>query len=389
MTTLDTSQEGYPPLHPVFSVSDFVALVNQTFELAHSYVEVEGEISSFRVSKNKWVYFDLKDETASLKCFASVYALPGPLEDGMKVRLAGSPRLHPLYNFSFQVRSITPVGEGSLRHAASLLAEKLQKEGLFDEVRKRRLPYPPKRVALVAAGDSAAYVDFIKVSTARWGGLQIMHYNVLVQGQKAPLEIVAVLATINEATITPDVVVLIRGGGSVDDLAAWNDERVVRAIAGSRAPTLAAIGHEVDVVLSELVADRRASTPSNAAELLVPDRKEQIRYIRSYNRLLDERLAGAILLQQSSLAVYAARLDEELASIYRRSRHSVETSHQLLLALDPERPLRQGYALVQKTDGSIVTKAEALHVPDEFLVKFFDGTVLSRVKKVVAIKEKL
>ncbi|MCA9327515.1 exodeoxyribonuclease VII large subunit, partial [Candidatus Saccharibacteria bacterium] len=114
----------------VLGVSEFVAYVNQTLEVAYPHLEVEGELSNFRVSKNKWVYFDLKDETASLRCFATVYALPGPLEDGMVVRAAGSPRVHPLYNFSFNVQHIVPVGEGSLRRAADLLAAKLEKEGL-------------------------------------------------------------------------------------------------------------------------------------------------------------------------------------------------------------------------------------------------------------------
>ena len=171
-------------VNPAFSVSDFVAVLNQTLEFAYPYVEVQGELSNFRVSKNRWVYFDLKDEAASLKCFATVYALPGPLEDGMVVRVVGSPRLHPLYNFSFQVQSIVPVGEGALRRAADLLAAKLEKEGLFDPTRKRALPYPPRRVALITAGDSAAYADFIKITSARWGGLAIDHYSVLVRANR-------------------------------------------------------------------------------------------------------------------------------------------------------------------------------------------------------------
>ncbi len=369
-------------VNPAFSVSDFVVALNQTLEFAYSYVEVQGELSNFRVSKNKWVYFDLKDETASLKCFTTVYALPGPLEDGMVVRVAGSPRLHPLYNFSFQVQSIVPIGEGALRRAADLLAAKLEAEGLFDASRKRPLPYPPRRIALITAGDSAAYADFMKISNARWGGLHIVHYNVLVQGEQAPGEIVAALKRVNESDAAPDVVVMVRGGGSADDLAAWSDERVVRAVAGSRVPTLVAIGHEIDVSLAELAADSRASTPSNAAELLLPDRKEELRHLRAYLRRLDEQLMVSITRRRTGLVMLTERLDEELRQVAQLARQRLTTAQSLLAAYDPVRPLSQGYAFVQASSGKTVTRAAQLQEGNEIEVKFIDGKVVSQVKTV-------
>src|SRR5690606_31853852 len=123
-------------------------------------VTVVGELASFRVSKNRWVYFDLKDENASVKFFGTVYQLPGPLEDGLMVQVTGTPRLHPLYGFSITAQSLQPVGEGSLRRAAALLEAKLRSEGLFDDSRKRSLPYPPSRIGLITSGESAAYHDF-------------------------------------------------------------------------------------------------------------------------------------------------------------------------------------------------------------------------------------
>ncbi len=218
------------------------------------------------------MYFDLKDDESSVKFFGTVYALPGPLEDGMVVRVSGSPRLHPQYGFSVNYTNIQPVGEGSLRKAADLLAAKLEKEGLFAPERKRALPYPPGRVALITAGGSAAYADFVKILNARWRGVAVEHFDVLVQGEQAPGQIVSAIAAANALAAVPDVLVLTRGGGSAEDLAAFSTEPVVRAVAGSRVPTLVAIGHEVDFSLAELAADRRASTPSNAAELLTPDR---------------------------------------------------------------------------------------------------------------------
>ena len=152
----------------ILGVSDFVTYVNQTLETAYPYVTIEGELANFRVSRNRWVYFDLKDAEASVRFFGTVYALPGPLEDGMVLRVSGNPRLHSQFGFSVNVQTITPVGEGSLRRAADLLAAKLQAEGLFALERKRVLPYPPRRIALLTADKSAAYVDFLKILNARW-----------------------------------------------------------------------------------------------------------------------------------------------------------------------------------------------------------------------------
>ncbi|MBL8122125.1 exodeoxyribonuclease VII large subunit [Candidatus Saccharibacteria bacterium] len=372
---------------PTFSVSDFVAALNQTLEFTYPYVEIEGELSNFRVSKNKWVYFDLKDETASLKCFSTVYALPGPLEDGMVVRVAGSPRLHPLYNFSFQVQSILPVGEGSLRRAADLLAAKLEAEGLFDPSRKRPLPFPPRHIALITAADSAAYADFIKITATRWGGLEIDLYSVLVQGEQAPAEIIAALKTVNESNSTPEVVVLVRGGGSADDLAAWSDERVVRAVAGSRVPTMVAIGHEVDTCLAELAADVRASTPSNAAELLVPDKQQELRHLRAYERRLNERLTAIVMHRRTGLVTLAERLDEELMAALEQAKKQFGTATKLLVAYDPGRPLRQGYAVVRSSVGGVVTKAKNIQLDDLIEVELIDGKLASQVKKITMNKK--
>ncbi len=374
--------------NPVFRVSDFVAALNQTLEFAYPYIEIEGELSNFHVSKNKWVYFDLKDETASLKCFATIFSLPGPLEDGMIVRATGNPRLHPLYNFSFQVQAVQPVGEGALKRAANLLAAKLEKEGLFDPSRKRPLPYPPRRVALITAGDSAAYADFVKITNARWGGMVITHYNVLVQGEKAPGEIVSALKQANETEQLAEVIVLIRGGGSAEDLAAWNDERVVRAVAASRVPTLVAIGHEVDVSLAELAADRRASTPSNAAELLVPDKREELRHLRAYERRLNEQLSHVIMRRRTGLVMLAERLDEELQVAAQHARVRLDAARKLMLAFDPHRPLRQGYSLTY-AGTELVTRAAQLQAGFEIEVKFTDGKVSSQVKSAQLVKEEM
>src|SRR3989344_5479677 len=274
------------PLTP----SEFVALFNQTLEAAWPVVVIEGELSDFRIAKNKWAYFDLKDEEASVRFFGSVYVLPGPLTDGLTVRVAGTPRLHPRFGFTINIQSIVPVGEGSLRKAAELLRRKLEAEGLFAPERKRTLPEIPEVVGLITASDSAAYADFSKTLRERWGGLEVQLIDVYVQGEQAPGQITTAIATFNRRAEPREVLVITRGGGSLDDLAAFNDERVVRAVAASRTPTLVAIGHEGDISLAELAADVRASTPSNAAALLMPDKKHELSLLKQIKKDISGRL---------------------------------------------------------------------------------------------------
>src|SRR5581483_12363015 len=156
------------PTEIIFTPADFIAALNQTLEFAYPSVVIEGELSNFRVSKNRWVYFDLKDELASVPLFGTVYSLPGPLEDGLTIRVVGMPRMHPRFGFSVNFQSILPVGEGSLKKAADLLLQKLSAEGLFEPERKRPLPQIPETIGLVTAAGSAAAADFEKILNERW-----------------------------------------------------------------------------------------------------------------------------------------------------------------------------------------------------------------------------
>lgn len=365
----------------VLQVSEFVAFVNQTLEVAYPFVGIEGEVSSFRVSKGKWVYFDLKDAVATVRCFTTVYALSGPLEDGMMVRVMGTPRLHPLYNFTFNVQTVAAVGEGALRRQADLLRAKLEAEGLFDTTRKRSLPVVPRHIALVASGQSAAYADFIKIASARWGSLVIDHYEVQVQGEAAPEQIVRAVTAANAQPELPEVVVLVRGGGSVEDLAAFSDERVVRAVAASRVPTMVAIGHEVDVALAELAADVRASTPSNAAELLLPDKAEEHLHLHAKQREFDAALSTFIVQKRQYLVGVHQQLDSNLQAVLLAAREQVSLLERLLTALDPRRPLEQGYALVRNGSG-IMRRAALANTHESIQIEFIDGIVAAQVKSV-------
>lgn len=338
------------------TVSDFVALTNQTLEYAYPSVTIEGEVSSFKVNQGKFVFFDLKDTQASVGCFMMVYQLRMPVEDGMKVIVTAQPKLTPWGKFSLTVRSIQPSGEGSLKKSFELLRAKLDKEGLFEEARKRSLPALPSRIGVISSVQAAGYADFIKILDDRWGGLSIEVAQVQVQGESAPDQMVRALNYFNTQAEPPEVIVLIRGGGSADDLAAYNDEVLVRAIASSRVPTLVGVGHEVDTSLADMVADVRAATPSNAAQILVPDRSEILRSVRQQVSALLPRTEQAIEHRRRELRQQLLGALDIVSRRHTQEELQVQALRRVLSELDPRRVLARGYALVrgESKPGSII-----------------------------------
>lgn len=368
---------------PIFTPADFVAVTNQIFERTMPQVTIEGELANFRVSKNKWVYFDLKDEYASVKFFGSVYMLPGPLEEGMRLRVTGRPQLHPLYGFSLTVQTIALSGEGTIKKAFDLLFATLQAEGLFDESRKRPLPYPPRQIGLITSGESAAYADFIKILNERWSGVEILHADTQVQGDAAVAQIVAALEWFNAQAELPDVLVLTRGGGSADDLAVFNTEQVTRAIAASRVPTLVAIGHEVDTSLAELAADQRASTPSNAAQLLVPDKRHEIATIRAAAGDLRHSLLRIIENHRRSIADFRTLLLRHTESSMYVARRTLEDRRRVLVLYDPRAVLKRGYALVRQNN-SLLRSIQGAMPGQRLEISLHDGDIGAAIEEVRA-----
>ncbi len=366
----------------VLGVSDFVALVNQTFEYAFNSVVITGELANFKVSKNRWVYFDLKDEQASVRFFGTVYMLPGPLEDGMMLEVLGTPRLHPQFGFSVMVSSMRPVGEGSIKKAASLLQAKLEAEGLFDAERKRELPYPPERIGLVTSRESAAYADFMKILAARWRGMNIDFVDTHVQGEQAPEQIVGAIQRLNQLPHPPEVLVLIRGGGSADDLQAFSTEPVVRAVAASRIPTLVAIGHEIDTSLAELAADQSASTPSNAAELLVPDRRVVLERLE----MAKETLTQAAMQRLGACRQYAEDsrdlLHQTMVRLLEGERQNITAKSQLLAALNPSLALQRGFAIIRNEHGSMLKNARTLEAGAIVHIEMANAELAAQIEKV-------
>lgn len=329
------------------SVSDAIALINQTLDYAFPTLVIEGEVSSFKVNQGKFVFFDIKDDSGTLGCFMMVFQLRMPLEDGMKVRVVASPKITAWGKFSLTVRDVAPVGEGSLKRAFDLLKAKLDKEGLFSPERKRALPVMPERIAVISSTQAAGYADFVRILNERWGGVHVDVAHVQVQGSVAADQIVRALKYFNELETPPEVVVIIRGGGSADDLSSFNDEYLVRAIAGSRVPTLVGVGHETDESLADMVADVRAATPSHAAQIVVPDKADLIRSakqdvlrIANATESIIGDLSGRVRRHiDDAMSLAESRLSDTLSNLSEQKA--------ILSAYNPGAVLERGYALVR------------------------------------------
>jgi exodeoxyribonuclease VII large subunit len=364
-----------------FSVSDFVAVFNQTINYAYPSVIILGEVSNFRISRNTWLYFSLKDENSSINFFGSILKLPAPIEDGMMLRVTASPALHPKFGFSLQIQSIELSGKGTINRSQELLRSKLDQEGLFDAQRKRTLPKVPEKIGLITSSESAAYSDFIKIVNSRWGGVEIAHQEVLVQGKDSAKQIVDAIINSNLQNPELEVLVIIRGGGSSDDLETFNDEKLTRTIAGSRIPTLVAIGHERDYTFAELVADMRASTPSNAAELIVPDKKEELSRVDRDQENLNNQLFNIIQNIEKSLEQNLAAIFDQTNYLIEREISQNELKNQLLSSLNPQTILDRGYSVILK-DGQSIRSSSQLLVGDEVRIRFAKGGAIAEIDKV-------
>lgn len=385
----------------ILQVSEFLETVNSILRetLSSELFAIEGEVSGYRVSQGQWVSFDLKDAKALVNVFLPLWQLNVPVEDGIRVRVFGLPRIYPKYGkFSLTAERIELAGEGAIRKALALLRARLEKEGIFDVTRKRALPRFPRRIALIASRESAAYGDFLRVLGERWGGLEINLYHVLVQGERAPQDIVWAIGAAQDAEY--DVLIMTRGGGSLEELMAFNDERVVRAIHASRIPTLVAIGHERDVTLAEEAADIRGSTPTDCARRLVPDRRDVLYEISAMTESLEaafrlrcERRSAIIERSIAAPAAWIANRHAELDLLSTRCSAGMRqwftgladrlaAVTRLLTSLDPKSVLARGYAMVRDGSGNVLTSVRALSVGDAVALTLSDGEAGARITSV-------
>jgi exodeoxyribonuclease VII large subunit len=383
---------------PILSVSEFIEQINGI--ITGEFI-IEGEVSQYKISQGKWIFFDLKDNTATVNCFATVYGLGTPLADGMKIRVLGYPKVYEKSGrFSLVVQKVELVGEGSLKKAYLLLKEKLTKEGLFAIERKRVLPEYPQKIGVIASRDSAAWGDFWRILNNRWSGVEVQLYHVAVQGEKAVEEIVQAFDFFNNQKQSIDVLVVIRGGGSLEDLAAFNDERVVRAVYGSRSPVVSGVGHERDESLTDLAADVRASTPSNAAEIVVPDRIEFLNGLNLSLEHSEEKLFHQItqkkrLIEQSGFVVASAlekplmigrnilnqfeQLGDFLNQEISNRRSYLLAAERLFKNVDPKRVLKRGFSITRNIKGQILRRANQVGVGDKIVVELGEGKIKGEV----------
>ncbi len=391
------------------TVTELTRQLKDCLEGSFPLVCVRGEVSSSTHAASGHVYFTLKDERAQLRVVMwkrTASRLKFDVSDGMELVAIGPIELYPARgSYQLVVEQLVPEGIGPLELAFRQMHERLQAEGLFEPSRKRPLPRFPRRIAIITSPTGAAIRDVLQVMTRRWPSVNVVLLPVAVQGDGAAPQIARALETVPRIADV-DVVIVGRGGGSLEDLWAFNEEAVARAIAACPVPVVSAVGHEIDVTIADLVADRRALTPSEAGELVVPDRAELMSQLQhAGSRLassLRERSAAA--RQQLDLLAsrrvlrhpfdrvqqQAQRLDEWHEQLTRATRsRTLQAGSQVaniaasLNALSPLNVLERGYSITQLAEsGHVVRHASEVREGDELVTRVRDGHIVSRVESV-------
>jgi exodeoxyribonuclease VII large subunit len=390
----------------VVTITELTRQIKHSLETSFPRMWVEGEISNFKHHTSGHLYFTLKDEGAQLSAVmwrSRVANLTFPPEDGMKVIVRGSITVYPPRgNYQIDIEQIQPVGIGELQLAFERLKQKLAAEGLFDPAHKKPILEFPERIGIITSETGAALQDIRSVLSRRHPSVEVILASVRVQGAGAAEEIAEAIEQMNRYGGI-DVLIVGRGGGSLEDLWAFNEERVARAIYNSKIPIVSAVGHEIDFSIADFVADLRAPTPSAAAELIVRDRTELLEDIGN----LCYTMRGAIDIQFSTfrervaslltsysfnrprdlVREFSQRVDDIDRSLGVSFNHIAQTTHQRydslrhqLQALNPHDVLRRGYSIVRK-EGQIVSSARLLHRGDEAEIQFHDGTIGVQVEK--------
>ena len=361
---------------------------------------VRGELSNYKIYPSGHHYFTLKDSESSIRCVmfkSSASKLRFRPESGMGVTAFGRVSVYPRDGaYQLYCSGLMPEGTGDLQVAFEQLKKKLDEEGLFDRTHKKPLPRYPERIAIITSSAGAAVHDIIRILGHRWPLTKVLLLPVRVQGTEAPPEIVGAIRYANEFKVA-DVIITGRGGGSIEDLWAFNDERVARAIYASEIPVISAVGHEPDVTISDYVADVRASTPSNAAELAVPDINEFTEGLHSYEirsrQAMAKRLAalrtkldsisGKRVMQDPAASIDNRRieLDRSRDRVLSAQEHILsEKKHEfvrLTAALDAMSPLKvlsRGYSITTGSGGKNIKSVNEIHAGDKLTVRLADGT---------------
>jgi exodeoxyribonuclease VII large subunit len=399
-----------------FSVSEITRRVKDRLETDEGLrdIWVEGEVSNWVRSRAGHCYFTLKDADAAIRAVmwrTTANRLSFIPQDGEAVRAHGYVSVYePQGQYQFYVDAVQATGQGALYLEFEALKARLAAEGLFEVERKRPLPPMPACIGVVTSPTGAALRDILNVLRRRWPLVQVLHAPTLVQGERAPAQIVAALHSLYaraEAGSEPKVALIIvaRGGGSIEDLWAFNDERVARAIVASPVPVISGVGHETDFTIADFCADLRAPTPSAAAEVAVPNRAEiegllaalwaaledswQQRLVRAHATLDVQRQFLARLSPRGRVDGSRQRVDELGRRIERAGDHRlallwerVMGLERRLMGLNPLAILERGYAVVRREDGGLVRSASEVQVGEEIDVRVSDGRLLAQVRDV-------
>ena len=393
---------------PIFTVSQLTHRIRNVLEETLGSVWVTGEVSNFRRPASGHCYFTLKDEGAQISVVmwrGLAAALKFQIADGLSLIAKGELTVYePRGQYQIVLRRAEPLGAGALQLAFLQLKEKLAAEGLFDESRKKPLPGIPNRIGIVTSPTGAAIRDMLNVILRRWPAARILVIPSRVQGREAAPEIASAIETAN-AMADLDVLIVGRGGGSLEDLWPFNEEVVARAIAASRIPVVSAVGHETDYTIADFAADVRALTPTDAGTLVVPDRRELVRSVASLAERLGQALLGRSARARERLAAlgrsYALRrpfdrirareqrLDDLCQRFFRSVEHLVALRRQRLSAaggrlesLSPLAVLRRGYSLTfTQPEDRLLRKVSAARPGTLLRTRLAKGEVFSRVEK--------
>ena len=350
-----------------------------------SKIPVSGEISNFKRYSSGHCYFTLKDSKSALKCVmfrGYAMRLSFVPKNGEKVIALGNISVYEKDGvYQLQVMAMRPEGIGSLMQAYAQLKDKLEREGLFDEMRKKPLPLLPKTIGVVTSPSGAAVHDIITVSRRRNPGAKIILYPVKVQGEEAAGEICRAIEFFNRKKLA-DVLIVGRGGGSIEDLWAFNEESVVRAVAASEIPIISAVGHETDYTLCDFAADRRAATPSQAAEIAVIDVQAYKNGITNLIQRGGNYLQKRVDEQSQYLDHLQQNLSDSMDNLLEKKRHQFTLLTAKLNALSPLAIMSRGYTITWKDTSIPVVNTESVTVGDTLTTAVSDGTITSIVSEV-------
>lgn len=370
---------------PAFlTVAELTGRVKSTLERKFAEVALKAEVSNVARPRSGHVYLVLKDDEAQLRAVlwkADAQKLLFELEDGLAVKVWGKLTVYPPRGeYQLAIRRIEPEGIGGLELAFRQTVARLAAEGLFEPSRKKPLPRFPRRILVVTSPTGAAVRDFLQVTGRRWPSAEVLIAPTMVQGPGAAEQVAAAIGLANQVA-GADLLVVTRGGGSLEDLWAFNEEIVARAIAASRLPVVSAIGHEVDVTIADLVADRRALTPSEAGELCVPDARE---IAQRLDRLADRLARGGrdrIEQAKDRLARLADRTSLALRHLLENRTHRLAQLAARLEALSPLGVLARGYSLTLKQDGTPVLDVGQVRPGDQVVSLLASGKIHGRVER--------